>query len=228
MLQARHAPLPHRPLSQAAFTMIELIVVIAIIALLITLASLGTTRLIGGARLLEATALLQDQLELAARRASIEDREIELRFYQLPDPASAPLFTQFQFFAYTTPLDPAHPDYVSPGAPSFSASATPLSPPFNLPAGVAFFTPDPHSTLLTDPSRTPDPPQVDLGLDAPVPVRRFLLTPSGSTDLATGTSWTLTLVDARHALTGNTNLPPDFVTLQLDPTTARIRRFRPD
>ena len=55
---------------------------------------------------------------------------------------------------------------------------------------------------------------------------RFL--PDGSTNLGRGANnhWTLTLVNWNPNFQPN-ELPSDFVTLQIDPFTSKVRRYEP-
>jgi hypothetical protein len=53
----------------------------------------------------------------------------------------------------------------------------------------------------------------------------FHFFPDGSTDLPPTQPWFITVVEAKHA--SQPNAPANFVTIQLHPTSGKLRTFRP-
>ncbi len=209
-----------------AFTLVELLVVVAIMGVLIALTAAGTLGLITSARLAEATSLVHQELTNAARHAQLHDREVEVRLFATPDPAGeGSSFRLLQFFVIDPPSDPGANGYTRPGSGAMQTAGTAMGAPVRLPEGVVFHTADDFSTLLTDPARRA-PAGINLPDQSATDVRRFRLMPRGGTDLARGRHWTLTLCE--HRLATLPGLPDDFSTMRIEPSTGRMIWFRPN
>ena len=68
-----------------AFTLIEMIAVMAIAVILITLLVPATTQILGGSDLTQTNQLLTNQLALARQQALTQNHPVEVRFYQFAD-----------------------------------------------------------------------------------------------------------------------------------------------
>lgn len=209
-----------------AFTLVELLVVVAIIGVLVALTAAGTLGLITSARLAEATSLVHQEFTNAARHAQLHDREVEVRLFAIPDAVGeGSSFRLFQLFVIDPPSDPGDAGYHAPGAAAMQTAGTAIGSPVRLPEGIVFHSSEDFSTLLTDPARQA-PPGLNLPDNSATDVRRFRLLPRGGTDLARGRHWTLTLCEQR--LAGRPGLPDDYSTMRIEPSTGRIAWFRPN
>jgi uncharacterized protein (TIGR02596 family) len=212
--------------NQPAFTLIEMLVVIAIVFMLLTLTVVGTGHLIQATRLAEASLMIENSLQLAGQRAALEDREIEIRFFELPaEPGLPPLYQAFQIFGYEIETDPARPNYNSPTTPAFHPQPVALGPLQRLPSTIALHASGSFSTLLTDPSRISTPSTTNIN-GIPCQTRRLRFLPRGGTDLSPSITWTLLLCESSNATSAA--LPPNHSVLRINPSTARITRFRPE
>ncbi|WP_265592957.1 Verru_Chthon cassette protein D [Verrucomicrobium sp. BvORR034] len=211
-------------LTLRGFTLVELLTVICLVFMLLTLVSVGTSHLVQAAKLSEAVAQVESMLRLAAQRAGIENCEVEVRFYEIDTGAGEGMrFAAMQTMCYRIETDPAAAAYISPGSPGFSPQPVAVSELQRLPSGVVVHE-GLFSTLLTDPSRVPDPATAEVdGL--PSRVRRVRFLPGGGTDLGAGKKWCVLLCRSQDAAV--TSLPANYAVLVIDPETARCSLFRP-
>jgi uncharacterized protein (TIGR02596 family) len=77
------SPLTHK---DRAFSLIELLVVVAIFALLATLALPAFTSIATGGAISRGGQLVGDQIVLARQEATSKNRRVQVRFVKLPDP----------------------------------------------------------------------------------------------------------------------------------------------
>ena len=214
----RQLPLqiPNSKFQVSAFSLLELLVVIAIIAILTALV-LPSMRGIGGAnQLTNASARIVSEINLARQTALAENQEIEVRFYKLPD---------------ATGQDPAYralqPYRVSDG--------TPLGKIVRLPSELVLTDLQKFSTLLS--SSNGGAPKTQTIQGVPNVEYRFIrFHASGATSLdprganAGADRWFFSLASQNdlRSSTGSSAKPANnFVTIQIDPVTGRLRVFQP-
>jgi uncharacterized protein (TIGR02596 family) len=223
-----------------AFSLIELLVVVAVIGIIATFAIPAVSGILKGNSLTTASSMLVDQLSLARQYSLSKNRIVEVRFYRMADPelpgevATDPATGQYRAFQYFELSD--------------SGVVLPVSKVLRFPDGIImnpgetlsdFLGEDEANRLVTkaklDRKVDPELPRgVGLNYDY-MPFRFF---PDGTTSLSpTGTAgkpsqggrWFITL----HSLsdlgntTGNTEPPPNFTTWMIDPVSGTSRVFRP-
>lgn len=202
----------------AAFSVVELLVVVAIIALLIGLVVTGFRSISAAASLSNAGHLANDQLVLARQTAQSRSRVVELRIYRVKgrdgqDPAWRALRTVIQTEDQRTP--------------------TPLSRVQYLPTGIVFSPEIRYSTLLS--AENPHPSH-DAAEDLPgqpaTPYKAILFTPGGGTLLdpagtSGGDKWDLTLLPEVGAKPSGARPAKNFITLVLDPVNGHVKTFQP-
>ena len=200
---------------KCAFSLIELLVVVAIVAILAALvipamSSLGRSNSLSG-----AVQMVSGALDLAHQSAMAQNRPVEVRFYKLPEdgkPASAPSdYRALQLFLI---------DDVSTNA---LTKPQKLSVPAIISENVA------ASSLMDDGVF----PEQDAPAGAPVPpagqnyrYRSFRFKPDGSADFGGGTNCFFTLVNKNDAVAAN-GLPANYATITVEPLTGRARVVRP-
>lgn len=203
----------------AAFTLIEMIVVVSIVAVLITFSAPHISGVLNATRLRTAADTVYNRLLEAQSLALMFNTDTELRFYEvrdLIDPDSRPTLRKMRLLTLQPPdVDPA--GTTMPAA--TSGVFEPVGAITSLDQEVEI-NPDPvHSSII------------DLGFTEPanedthgryVAVR---FRSDGSASLLPGRPWFLTLhAKDAHLRAGKLK---NFVTIQIDPATGRLRSFQP-
>ena len=231
-----------------AFSLVELLVVIAVIAIIAGYAVPAVTSMLKGSQLTQGSQMVVDQIALARQTALSRNRSVEVRFYKYADPETPGedlekqdtwLFHGLQTFEI---LD--------------NGVALPLGTVQRLPVNVIMHEKE-LSTLIngrrdasgkfsvpgnTDPGIPGMPSGIAVKDQYVYTAFRFL--PDGSTDLsptgATGTgtpattvgdSWYVTLVNPKDVNATKLGVKDgeagNYFTLQIDPVTGSTRSYRP-
>ena len=227
----------HAPASRA-FSLVELLVVIAVIAIVAGFAVPAVTTMLRGSQLTQGSQMVVDQIALARQTALSKNRSIEVRFYKYADPetpgemgkkADDGVFRAIQTFEI---LD--------------NGKALPINTIQRLPTNV-LINEAKNSTLINELRDTngkftvptdsdPEIPDTDVKREYVYVALRFL--PDGSTNLPPAAkdndSWYITIhgmnvKKANGETDGSTSILPDnFFTLQIDPITGSTRSYRPN
>jgi uncharacterized protein (TIGR02596 family) len=205
---------PARHPSRAAFTLIELIVVVSIVAILITIASPYVAGVLTSTRLRSAADTVYNRLLEAQSLAILFNSDAELRIYEVPDlidPASRPTLRKLRILTLQPPA--TLPEEAEGG------EFEPVGAITSLEQGVEISSSADYSTI------------VDLGFTEPASedeTGRYIalrFRSDGSAGLPPAKPWFLTLHEKDAHLRG-TRLK-NFITLQIDPATGRLRTFQP-
>lgn len=205
-----------REIRVSAFSLVEVLVVIAIMAVLMAVMVPATSSLMGGLNVGRSAGMVTDELNFARQTALSRNRDVEVRIYKLGSKVDA---NDKQFRAFRSFLI----DGVDP------AGWKPLSRLKQLPEPIIISDSTAYSTLLD---------AANVGKDC-LTKGNEVLPGSGGTDYISflfradgGTSlkpitenWYLTLYSAK----GNDGsaLPKNYFTAQVDPVTGRTRSYRP-
>ena len=215
---------------KAAFSLIELMVVLGIVGLLLAFAAPNLFSLITANTLTGEGTVLRNQLTLAQQLAVSRSADVEVRFFKMLNPDAAQTeenFRAFQLFQYNP-----------------RGELAPISQYFRVRAPVAVH--EGLSTLLITRSGGATQDDKRYGFDSPRTGRAdapagpggalisteyvaFRFRPDGSTDLPhrTGSSdtWYITMVQGEGALQSND--PDNYVCLQVNPYNGQVSEFRP-
>jgi uncharacterized protein (TIGR02596 family) len=213
-----------------AFTLLEMLVVIAIIAILAAVVVPAVAPVLRSSQMNTAGAMLVDELNFARQTALTMNRDVEVRFYQL-----------------VSTLDPKDKKYRAVqclAATDRSTVKTALGNLKYLPEPVIISDEKDKSgnivsTLLdhtnTSLSGLTRGQETISGVADPVSYVSFLFRATGGTNLAPVTAtagsttgnWYLTLYLGNASRNATTGIPDNYFTVQIDPVTGRTRVYRP-
>ncbi len=218
-----------------AFTLIEILVVLAIISIIMFFTVPNMGQIIQGSKLTQAGDQLKYDLGLAQQTAVKDNLTVEVRFYQYRQPdeaADSPreTFTAYQMFSLI-------PDSTKPSDPKAERILAPIGKVKKLPTGVIIPANELWSTLVSSSSIANGTEEIS-GL---IPTekrtsalyRSFQINPDGSTNLDTSgvDQWYVTLVDSTELIRSGSldSLAPDnYICLQVDPFNGGTRWFQPN
>ena len=222
------------PARTSAFSLIELVVVIAIIAIIATFTVPAATTILRGSAITQASQTLSDQISLARQMALSKNRAVEVRFYQYADPEApgetltSPTTGQWrgiQLFevlesGVAVPLDKAQPLPISVVMNPGTTAAGTLS---SLIKCAAPNTPKITAAAASD-------PELPRGVARKYNYVAFRFLQDGSTNLspAQAGGWFVTIHNLTPPVDPSATKPPaNFFTLQIDPVSGSIKGFRP-
>lgn len=202
--------IPQHPSRRSqAFTLVEMILVVALAALIIAIAVPGFTGVVGSMEINTAVDQITGELRKARQMAMTQNRAVEVRFYQFTD------------------------DMMMDGEPSIRMYQSwrqeddgilrPMANLQRLPKAIVI-SPDTTLTRLGTPI-TLSAADRELAPSLPsdgtyLPVR---FQPDGSTTFTRGELWHLTIKEAARS----ENPPTNFATFVIEPLTGAVKLYRP-
>lgn len=203
-----------------AFSLIELLVVIAIIGLLASLAMPSLTSILGGSKINLGVESVSGALSSARQLAVTKNRDVEFRLIEMTDPTFPGTSNAIRAVQILEIRE---------------TGTNPIGKPRVFPSGVIIGSSSAMSSLGTlsnipaSGSDTPIP-----GVSTSYSYRSFRFRPDGSinlkskAELSGTTNYFLTIYDEKFQskISGN-NPPPNFATIQLEPSTGAATLFRP-
>lgn len=202
----------HHHMPRAAFTLTELLVVIVVLGMLLVVAAPSLFNGTDASRLTITGDLVLGKLTEAQQEAIASNSEVEVRFFERGEVGrldDAPRLRALQLFAVGTGDDAdSEGDFV------------PAEAVTGFDEGVVISNKPKISSLLEAGFKGDARPSGDRER-----YLSFRFLPDGSTNLAAGNPWFLTLVSMETE--EKEGVPPNFYTVQIDAATGRIRSFRP-
>ncbi|MEM0895516.1 MAG: Verru_Chthon cassette protein D [Verrucomicrobiota bacterium] len=198
--------------SDKGFTLVELLVVIMVLTILLAVVA-PTLYPDGGPKLEGSTSLLVSEISAAQQLALRDKSPTELRLYSF-DPPSRQALVSRAYRAYQTFRRNEEGQFV------VHSNFTTLEDPIIILSDSQF-------------SSIADLESQEAGDDFPLDTRAryvaFRFNGDGSTNLPKSSSdnWFITLA-SETSYSAEGSLPPDFITLQIDPVNGRVRTFRPE
>jgi uncharacterized protein (TIGR02596 family) len=215
------------PGKRHSFTLIELLVVIAIGAILAVISAGAYSKIVRSTTVSTSSQMLTGALDFARQTAITRNADVEFRIYELPDPNSAsPTPTEFRGFqtflivdATTNALTKAtylpNPAVIAPQ--TTVSSIIGINQPLLTAASFGSLPIPVYGTTYNAVAFRFSPTG---GLETPS-------TTAGVNAVANGWFMSLVLLNDKNNTTGNTSLPANFATIQLDPFSGRAKVFRP-
>lgn len=201
----------------SGFSLIEIIVVLSVVTLLVTASAPYVSGMLSATRLRTAADAVYNRLLEAQSLAMLFNTDSELRLYEVPDLIDATSRPTLRKLRILT-LQPPEAGTASDTSPTPNLFE-PVGAATNLEQGVEINPTATHSSI------------VDLGFTEPesedetgryVAVR---FRPDGSVGLQPGRPWFLTLHEKDAHLRGDKL--KNFITIQIEPATGRLRTFQP-
>jgi uncharacterized protein (TIGR02596 family) len=207
-----------------AFSLLEMLAVVAVMAILSALALPALSTLIKGPTLTQGAQTLTNAMTLARQEATTRNHPIEMRLLRYRDPEVSGEGETGSYHALQW-LE------VLPGE-----RLVPLGNMVRLP-GSLLLAADRRSSLL-DGANSAAPralvatkerdPALPRGVEHQYEYVPFRFLPSGGTTLAASQQWYLTLLSVRDSrAVPETEMPNNFFTLQIDPVSGKAHGYRP-
>jgi uncharacterized protein (TIGR02596 family) len=207
-----------------AFSLVELLVVVAIITVILALITPAVVPLLRASNINQSASMLVDELNLARQTALTQNHDVEVRFYQVASKSDP---SDLQFRAFRSFL---------PNAQN-AAAAQPLSAVRYLPEPVVISADARFSTLLDYGGIGGQRAGLMKGQETlpaangPSTYISFLFRSTGGTNLTPvdppDGKWFLTLYLENAPKNATTGIPDNYFTALVEPVTGRVRTFRP-
>ncbi len=193
--------------SRSAFSLIELVVVIAIIAIVASFTVPAATSILRGSAMTQAQQMLTDQISLARQYALSKNRPVEVRFYQIADPeqpgedATKPETGQFRAMQLFEVVESGV------GVPLDKVQQLPSTVIMNPNIDLSTIIKGPNQTIQTPTTKDPELPR---GVKRNYKYVALRFQPDGSTTLGATDKWFLTIHNLSDGPT-ITQPPPNFL-----------------
>jgi uncharacterized protein (TIGR02596 family) len=226
-------------MKQRAFSLIELLMVMAIIAIIAAVTLPAFNNLGKAQSLSSAGSNLLDQFALARQSAVAQNRVVEMRFYKRRENPAQPVDANSnpeRFRSFRTLI---HEEPVKDATGTFVTMPVALTTMQDLPTRVVISDEQTFATLIFPYTNTTPPRPLlkealsDAEKDVPYQVVRFK--PTGGTDLGVngtpdGDKWFLTIKsdnDPKVGTGAGARPANNYFTIMLDPVSGRARAYRP-
>ena len=207
---------------RSAFTLIEIMVVLAVISIIATMAVPAMNGVLKGSKMTQASDEFERDLARAQAAALRENQPVEFRFYEFRDPEQPN--SELAYRGYQAVVRKRRVDD------QYTTEA--IEPVFDvkiLPPGIIFNSKTKYSTIFKIPDIPENTAKKWGGYDDSIPrvdqaeFKAFYFRPDGSTNLVSidrSEKWCVTIQKELAE-----DLPPDFVAFQLDPFNGQVRRY---
>jgi uncharacterized protein (TIGR02596 family) len=199
----------------AGFSLLELMIVMAIFIALLGASVATFQKSARASNVVSAGEIVVGNLSLAQQIANTYNRQVEIRFYRMPDDNGAMAYRAFQLFRIET---------------SGTKAAT---KPIRFPQSVVLASAIDKTSILTLTPQTADassPKLPRVGTNYQYVAFQFKPTgdiqPPSDNKLDTSSKWFLTLILDNDPIKAS-GLPANFLTIQIDPVSGKTSVFRP-
>lgn len=235
----------------AAFTLIEVLIAVGIIVIILSLSVPAIMGTVKATRITQAGDMVMTLFSEAQETANTMGRPVEIRLYQTGDSSYAesgsPPYDSLMILEYYQPGENDPRIGLGAAAGAALTLTTPLAvvsrPVARLPIGI-FMSPTTTLSTLTsspdlDPSKAAGAGGIEILMRQGMTLTKFSNSPQqayktfmvlpGSTSLSAspGSKWFVTVVDSQDLDKSVTDLR-NFYTIQMDPVTGRLSKYRPN
>jgi uncharacterized protein (TIGR02596 family) len=199
----------------AAFTLVEILVVVTIMGLMLAMVGMTVPGSIASQKLAGVARQIAGELDHATMIAQRDNTPVEVRFYRCTEAGTGALGEAKEYRAYHIGSITG---WNSDGKPkvTFNDSVQ------RLPEGI-IFTPNPsHTTLLTKAPVQASPEDPEIG--EPYEYISYVIRPDGGTTLPRPEKTVLTLVQEKQ-LTSEATLPADYRSLVVNPYNGQVTLY---
>jgi uncharacterized protein (TIGR02596 family) len=214
-------------LKAGGFTLIELLVVLAIMIVLIGFATPSFVSLISSSKLTQAGVQVHDQLAQARQEAVTKNREVQAVFMQLRDPSGSVEWRAMQLWIIQESPTGPEPEPLGKiayfGPPNIISADTDLSPMLS----VEPYAPgaDPVNAPSVDDKLNKLLEQIVAQNGFSLETwSRLRIKANGSVDSSVTTTNSFVTMHSSH---DQADPPRNYVTIQINPITAKVTTFRP-
>jgi uncharacterized protein (TIGR02596 family) len=225
-MKAAFFPPPRRQ----AFTLVEILIVLAIVAMLLFYTVPGLKDVLRGSKLVTAADQIAADIGIARQTAIKEGVPVEVRFYKFrnPEAKGEERFAAYQCYRMRQDMN-------SPSDYTKERIALPVFEKLRfIPQGVVLAEVPEWSPLITDQKMKTDRERV-FGLvsgerDTEAQYLSFTINPEGETNLdrSGANQWYISLVTEKDYHNAPAIKPDNYIVLQVDPYTANVRRYQPN
>ena len=213
-------PASARTRRRSAFTLVELLVVVAVIALIAGLAVPAIEPMMKGSKLTTSADNVKFNLAAWRQQAIAENSPVEIRFIRYVDPTvpgQREAYRGYQAGRFRQKKS-------ENGAGDFVFD--PIGNIQKLPEGIVFSSQEQLSSLLTNEKVRDGSHEFMVEGQDNLPFKSFSFRPDGSTELPkrAGDAWYITIVQERDDEQSKSN-PDNFVTLQVDAFNGSVRSY---
>jgi uncharacterized protein (TIGR02596 family) len=207
----------------AAFTIVELLVVLLVLGLIFALAVPSVEPLLKGSRITAGADKLAFDLSAARNHAISKNRPVEVRFLQFVDSTSPGAQNVYRAYTIGTYALDAAAEENSKGF-----KFVPIEGTLKLPQGIVFSSQEQLSSLLYNEKLAKSSHEYPVDGQTGATYTGFSFRPDGSTNLPkrAGDIWFTTLVLEREDQAAKER-PSNFITISIDPHNGLVRRYQP-
>lgn len=206
----------------AGFSLLELLTVITIIIVLLGFAVPAIAPILRASSLNSGSSMIMDEFNYVRQLALTKNRDVEVRIYHMGTSEEP---SRLEYRAFRSFL-------VNGSSPTDIEAQSPVK---YLPRSV-ILSADPKFSSLLDYTNSvrgclTHGQEILPRMSTPVSYVSFLFRATGGTNLSPINpplgNWFLTLHLEKAAVNADTGIPDNYITIQLDPVTGRVRMHRP-
>ncbi len=207
-----------------AFTLVEMLVVLAIVGLIATLVIPAVTSILRGLQISQNGQLIESQLDLARQAALTNNRSVEVRLCQVNGSGKFSALLPLLVTTTVNTVNLNQPVYQPIGKPTFISDSVVIDSGTGSGTTLSTLVSPNGATAAAPITNYSNPPLGSYGQNYTYVSFRFK--PDGTTDLNQSSLWFLTVHNATDP-NPDPNPPNNYYTIQVDAYSGHVSQFRP-